>query len=97
MLEHGSYLLFSIDKGFVCTAGVLDNRFKKDTTPWSKIDAIAVCKFGNGYGSLLMKHMVDAADGQTIFVYAITNKNMATLEKSNNKKGKDKAHKNKGG
>ena len=89
MLEHGAYLLFNIDKVYVCAAGVLDNGFKKDTTPWSKIDVIVVCKFGNGYGSLLIKHMVDAADGQTIFVYAITDRNMTTLEKS--KKGKDKA------
>ena len=57
---------------------------------------IAVCKFGNGYSRLLMKHMVDASDSQTIFVYDITNRNMTNLEKSNNKKGKDKAHKNKG-
>ena len=54
-----------------------------------KIDVIAVRKFGNGYGSLLMKLMVDAADGQTIFVCTITDRNVTTLEKSS--KGKDKA------
>ena len=37
-----------------------------------------------------MKHMVDTADGQTIFVYAITDRNMTSLEKAN--KGKDKAN-----
>ena len=34
--------------------------------------------------------MVDAADGQTIFVYAVTDRNVNILEKSN--KGKDKAN-----
>ena len=87
LLDHGAYLLFNIGKGYVCAAGVLDNGFKFGSTPWSKIDVIAVCKFGNGYGRLLMKHMVDAAEGQTIFVYAVTDRNVITLEKSNN--GKD--------
>ena len=95
MLEHGAYLLFNINKGYVCAAGVLDNGYKFGTTPWSKIESIAVRKFGNGYGSLLMKYMVDAADGQTIFVYAVTDRNMTTLEKSNNNET-NSAHKNKG-
>jgi len=101
LLAHGAYLLFNIDKGYVCAAGVLDNGYKFGTTPWSKIESIAVCKFGNGYGSLLMKYMVDAADGQTIFVYAVTDRNATTLEKSNNNdnnssqknRGKNKASK----
>ena len=90
LLDHGAYLLFNIGKGYVCAAGVLDNGFKFGSTPWSKIDVIAVCKFWNGYGRLLMKHMVDAAEGQTIFVYAVTDRNVITLEKSN--KGKDKTN-----
>ena len=65
---------------------MLDNGYKFGSTPWSKIDVIAVRKFGNGYGKLLMKHMVDAADGPTIFVYAITDKNVTTLEKCNKEK-----------
>ena len=74
----------------MCAAGVLDNGFKFGSTPWSKIDVIAVRKFWNGYGRLLMKHMVDAAEGQTIFVYAVTYRNVITLEKSN--KWKDKTN-----
>ena len=90
LLDHGAYLLFNIGKGHVCSAGVLDNGFKFGSTPWTKINVIAVRKFGNGYGRLLMKHMVDAAEGQTIFVYAVTDRNVITLEKSN--KGKDKTN-----
>ena len=83
MLDDGAYLLFNIGKGYACAAGVLDNGYKFGTIFWSKIDVIAVCKFENGYGRLLMKRMVDAADGQTIFVYAVTDRNVTTLEKSN--------------
>ena len=84
LLDHGAYLLFNIGKGHVCAAGVLDNGVNFGSTPWSKIDVIAVRKFWNRYGRLLMKHMVDAAEGQTIFVYAVTDRNVITLEKSNN-------------
>ena len=79
LLEHGAYLLLHIDKGHVCAAGVLDNGYKYGSTPWSKLDVLAVRKYGNGHGSLLMKHMVDAADGHTIFVYDITDRNENTL------------------
>ena len=87
LLDHGAYLLFNVGKGYVCAAGVLDNGYKFGTIFWSKIDVIKVRKFGNRYGRFLMKCMVDAADGQTIFVCAVTDRNVNTLEKSN--KGKE--------
>ena len=34
LLEHGAYLLFNIDKDYVCATGMLDNGFKLVTTPW---------------------------------------------------------------
>ena len=80
LLEHGAYLLINIETGHVCAAGVLDNGYQKHSPPWTKIDTIAVRKYRNGYGSLLMKHMVEAAEGQVIFVYAMTDRNVITLD-----------------
>ena len=80
LLEYGAYLLINIESGHVCAAGVLDNGYQKHSTPWTKIDTIVVCKYRNRYGSLLMKHMVEAAEGQVIFVYAMTDRNVITLD-----------------
>lgn len=90
LLEHGAYLLFNTDTSNVCAAGVVDNWFDFYSTPWSKINVIACYKFGKGYGNFLMKHMVDAADGQKIFVYAVTDIKETTLKIANKYNGKDK-------
>ena len=87
LLEHGAYLLFKFKTGNVCAADVIDNGHKFLSKPWSKIDVITCRMFGKGYGSLLMKHMVDAADGESIFVYAVTDQNNKTIDISNQCKG----------
>ena len=74
MLKHVAYLLFNSATSNVCAAGILNNGFELGTIPWSKINVIACCQFGKGYGSLLMKDMVDAADGQGFFVYDVTDR-----------------------
>ena len=72
LLHYGAYLLINIENGHVLAAGVLNNGFIHNTTPWTKIEVIASRKYRNGHGSLLLKHMANVAEGQTIFVYAMT-------------------------
>ena len=45
-----------------------------------KVNVITCCKFGEGYGILLMKHMLDATEGRSIFVYAVTDINVTMLK-----------------
>ena len=89
LLEHGAYILINIKTGYVWAAGVMDNGYKFFSKPWSKIDVIACRKYRQGHGSLLMKHMIDAADGETIFVYAVTDRNPNTIDISNQGKRKN--------
>ena len=73
-LKHGAYLFFNTATSNVCASGVSNNGFELDRTPWSNIDVIACCQFGKRHGSLLMKHMVDASDGHSFFIYAVTDR-----------------------
>ena len=74
VLDHGAYLLLNILTSNVYAAGILNNDFEFGTTQWSKIDTIVSCQYGKGYGSLLMKYMVDVAPGDKIFAYAVTDR-----------------------
>ena len=79
VLDHGAYLLLNISTSNVYAAGILNNDFEFGTTQWSKIDTITSRQYGKGYGSLLMKHMVDVAPGDKIFAYAVTDRNVNAL------------------
>ena len=61
LLKHGAYFFLSTSTSNVYAASVFNKGFEFGTTPWSKIDGITCRQFGKGYGSLLMKHMIDAA------------------------------------
>ena len=71
---HGSYLHFNVETNNVCAAGVINNGFVHGSSPWAKIEIIACHNFEVGYGSLLMKHMVNATNVEIFFVNAVTNR-----------------------